>query len=318
MLTQAREEGGAPLGRVAILGLGLMGGSLARGVSSLGLAERITGWSPRSTERDAALTTGAVGFAAADWRNAVSDADLVVLAIPLAATVDLLPELAGATPASTTLTDVASLKAPLVRAAVAADVTSRWVGTHPMAGGETSGFWASRADLYEGARVWTVRAEGRAADGHPGQGEGHAEGGAGAAGAEEASGGVSDIHQRRVDRLWRGLGAEPTPIDAEEHDRLMGLVSHLPQLVSNVLASVLLEEGVDPRHLGPGGRDMTRLAAGNPLMWVDLLEHASEELVEALRGLGREATRAADLLEQQDLAGLELLMKRTRDWKRAT
>lgn len=295
MLTQGPEEAGAPLGRVAILGLGLMGGSLARGLSSLGLAERVTGWSPRSTERDAALTAGAVGFAAADWRNAVSDADLVVLAIPLAAVVDLLPELAGATPTSTTLTDVASLKEPLVRAAVAADVASRWVGAHPMAGGETSGFWASRADLYEGARVWTVRA-----------------------GAEEASGDVSDIHQRRVDRLWRGLGAEPTPIDAEEHDRLMGLVSHLPQLVSNVLASVLLEEGVDPRHLGPGGRDMTRLAAGNPLMWLDLLEHASEELVEALRSLGREATRAADLLEQQDLEGLELLMKRTRDWKGAT
>lgn len=295
MLRRGTEEAGAPLGRVAILGLGLMGGSLARGVSSLALAERITGWSPRSTERDAALTAGAVGFAAADWRNAVSDADLVVLAIPLAATVDLLPELAAATPASTTLTDVASLKAPLARAAVAADVTSRWVGAHPMAGGETSGFWASRADLYEGARVWTVRA-----------------------GAGEASGGPSDIHQRRVDGLWRGLGAEPTPIDAEEHDRLMGLVSHLPQLVSNVLASVLLEEGVDPRHLGPGGRDMTRLAAGNPLMWLDLLEHASEELVEALRSLGREAARAADLLEQRDLEGLELLMKRTRDWKGAT
>ncbi len=63
---------------------------------------------------------------------------------------------------------------------------------------------------------------------------------------------------------------------------------------------------------------MTRLAAGNPLMWLDLLEHASEELVEALRSLGREATRAAELLEQRDLEGLELLMKRTRDWKRAT
>lgn len=293
MLKQGSEGARAPLGRVAVLGLGLMGGSLARGISSLGLAERITGWSPRSTERDAALTAGAVGFAAADWRNAVSEADLVVLAIPLAAAVDLLPELAGATPDSTTLTDVASLKAPLARAASAADAASRWVGAHPMAGGETSGFWASRADLYQGARVWTVR-------------------------GEDGSEGPSDPHGQRVDRLWRGLGAEPMSIGAEEHDRLMGLVSHLPQVVSNVLASVLLEEGVDPEHLGPGGRDMTRLAAGNPLMWLDVLEHASEELVDALRSLGREAGRAADLLEQRDLEGLEILMKRTRDWKGAT
>lgn len=293
MLKQGGEEAGAPLGRVAILGLGLMGGSLARGISSLELAQRVTGWSPRSTERDAALTTGAVGFAAADWRNAVSDADLVVLAVPLAAAVDLMPELAAATPAATTLTDVASLKAPLARAARDADAGSRWVGSHPMAGGETSGFWASRADLYEGARIWTVR-------------------------VEEGPEGSSDLHRRRVDRLWRGLGAEPMAIGAEEHDRLMGLVSHLPQVVSNVLASVLLEAGVDPRHLGPGGRDMTRLAAGNPLMWLDVLEHASEELVEGLRSLGREAARAADLLEQRDMEGLERLMKRTRDWKGAT
>lgn len=274
-----------PLGRVTILGLGLIGGSIARGVSGLGLAERVTGWSPLSTERDAALTTGAVTLAAGEWRGAVDDADLVILAVPLAAACDFLADLAVAAPPKATLTDVVSLKAPLTRAAEAAGVADRWVGAHPMAGGESSGFWASRADLFQGARVWTV----------PGE-------------AEEA-------HRSRVDRLWRGLGAEPRPIAADEHDRLMGLVSHLPQLVSNVLAGVLQDAGVRAERLGPGGRDMTRLAASDPAMWLDLLEHGSEELVTALREVGRKADRVADLVEAGHLDALGRVMRSTRSWR---
>lgn len=262
-----------------------MGGSLARGVSALQLADRVTGWSPQSTERDAALTAGAVTFAAADWREAVGDADLVVLAVPLRAAVDLLAELSEASPPTATLSDVTSLKLPLMRAANEASVADRWVGAHPMAGGESSGFWASRADLYEGARVWTV----------PGA-------------AEEA-------HRDRVERLWRGLGAEPRSVGAEDHDRLMGLASHLPQLMSNILASVLRERGVGAEKLGPGGRDMTRLAAAEPTMWLDLLEHASPELIAGLRHVAQEADRMADLVEAGDLEALRRIMRTTRSWK---
>ncbi|MDX1495621.1 MAG: prephenate dehydrogenase/arogenate dehydrogenase family protein, partial [Longimicrobiales bacterium] len=145
-----------PLGRVAVLGLGLMGGSLARGVSMLGLARRVTGWSPRSTERDAALTAGAVTLAAADWSEAVSDADLVVLAVPLGPAVELVQEVRDAIPASATLTDVVSLKAPVEAAVRRSGLEDQWVGSHPMVGGEASGFWASRSDLYQGATVWVV------------------------------------------------------------------------------------------------------------------------------------------------------------------
>lgn len=280
---QSRSE--RPLGRVAILGLGLMGGSLARGISGLELAGRVTGWSPRSTERDAALTAGAVSLAAADWRDAVADADLVVLAVPLGAAADMLDELGEATSSTATLTDVVSLKAPLSRVAAAAGLADRWVGAHPMAGGESTGFWASRADLYQGARVWTV----------PGE--------------------AAEPHRTRVDRLWRGLGADPRPLGAEEHDGLMALVSHLPQLASNVLASVLRDAGVEAGQLGPGGRDMTRLAASDPAMWLDLLEHASPALLTALRDGARGLDQAADLLESGDLDALGRLMRSTRSWK---
>lgn len=274
-----------PLGRVAILGLGLMGGSLARGLSELGLARRVTGWSLRSTERDAALTAGAVTLAAADWREAVSDADLVILAVPLGPAVELLEELGDAAPPSATLTDVVSLKAPLEVAAGRAGVEDRWVGSHPMVGGEASGFWASRADLYEGATVWV------------------------------AGGEAFEEHLQRVDRLWRGLGAVPRRMDAGAHDRSMALASHLPQLASNALAAVLAEKGVSPSDLGPGGRDMTRLSVSRPEMWLDLLAESSPELVDGLRALGREAERVAGLVETRDLSGIAELMRATAAWK---
>jgi prephenate dehydrogenase len=197
---------------VAVLGLGVIGGSVARGLSDVGVAERVIGWSPESTERDAALTARAITFGAAEWPQAVEDADLVVLATPLAATLDIMASLPEAAP-DAAITDVAGLKLPVALAASEAGLSDRWVGSHPMAGSERSGFWASRADLFQGARVWLV-----------------------SEGAEKATYG-------RVRRLWTAVGAAPAEIEAWEHDRLMAVASHLPQLVANALADVMPRSG---------------------------------------------------------------------------
>lgn len=275
----------SPFGRVTILGLGLMGGSLARAASALSLSSRITGWSPKSTERDAALTTGAVHFAAAAWQDAVADADLVVLAVPLNATCQLVSELTDWMPANAVVTDVASLKRPVEDAAREAGLLHRWVGSHPMAGAESSGFWASRDALFQGARVWMT---GEAAD---------------------------NAHLQMVRRLWTGVGATPHDIGAREHDRLMAWVSHLPQVTANLLADALDRGGIDVSQLGPGGRDMTRLAASSPAMWRDLLAVSGKELAPALRDLGRSAIRLAQELEEGDAESGSSLMHRTRSWR---
>lgn len=280
----------APLGRVAVLGLGVMGGSLCRALTDTGLAERVTGWSPEATERDAAVTARAVDFAAAEWRAAVQDADLVVLAVPLDAATRMLPEVA-AVARGATLTDVASLKGPVADAAVRAGVESRWVGSHPMAGSEQRGFWASRSDLYQDARVWLCRA----AHGDPIP---------------------PDASAARVTAMWRGVGAEPAWLSAPEHDRLMAVASHLPQLVSNTLALVMEDAGLSPDQLGPGGLDVTRLAASSPEMWRDLLVHADPALVAGLRDLARTAERLATHVDDGDVEAIERLMRRTRAWRR--
>lgn len=264
-----------------------MGGSLARALTTLAGGPRVLGWSPAADEREAALGAGAVSEAPARWEDAVAGAELVVLAMPLRATCAMLAEVARATPEETTLSDVASLKAPLARAAERAGIAARWVGAHPMAGSERSGFAASRADLFRDARVWTAVHES----------------------AEPRLGGVH--------ALWHAIGARPARIGWDEHDRLMSVASHLPQLAANALAAVLADAGVTPDQLGPGGRDMTRLAASNPLIWRDLLSEARPELVEGLRALGAGAERVADLLEAGELEAVRDLMVKTRAWRRS-
>jgi prephenate dehydrogenase len=276
-----------PFERVAILGLGVMGGSLARALAGLDDPPHVLGWSPNASERDAALEAGAVAEAPAGWHEAVAAAELVVLAAPLRACCDLLAGVAAVTPAVTTLSDVASLKAPLARAAAEAGVSDRWVGCHPMAGSERSGFEASRRDLYHGARVWTV--------------------------ASPAASSRAD----RVHALWRSVGARPEAIDAGAHDTLMARASHLPQLASNALASVLARAGVAPEQLGPGGRDATRLAGSDAGLWRDLFEHAAPELAHGLYALAGAAERIARLLDEGDLDGLEELMRSTRAWRQS-
>lgn len=271
--------------RVAVLGLGLMGGSLARALRGLAIPPRVVGWSPDASEVRAAEEQGVVDRIAADALDAAADADLVVLATPLEPACRLMASLARAMEADALLTDVVSLKAPVRDAARIADLARRWVGSHPMCGGDRSGFGASRADLYQDARVWIV---GQDAD-------------------------PADV--ARVEAFWSALGARPARTEAEDHDALMALASHLPQLTANALARVLEAGGVAPDDLGPGGRDMTRLAGSSPGVWRDLLAHAPPSLPDAMRETAARLAALAALVDRGDLDALEAWMSTTRTWR---
>lgn len=277
-----------PFGRIAIVGLGLVGGSLARALSALDDPPYVVGWSPDPHERGAATDAGAVSEAPEDRSAALSDAELVVLAAPPEPSRVLLPIVAREAPPTATISDVVSLKGPMAAAARASGLADRWVGCHPMAGGEASGFGASRADLFIGVRVWTV-AERTAEERVPG-----------------------------VHRLWEAIGARPETTDAETHDRLMALASHLPQLVSSALANVMEGAGVERDELGPGGRDMTRLAGSSVNMWRDLLACAPSELSGGLRALAEASERLADRLDAGDVDAIVEEMERGALWSEAT
>ena len=212
--------------------------------------------------------------------------ELVVYCTPLQATLTLMAEHREFLDEATLLTDVASLKVPVLRKARESGLEKRLVGSHPMAGSEREGFAASRGGLYEGARVWIV-------------------------GGEAPADGVA-----RISDFWSSLGAFPKVLPGEEHDVLMAWISHLPQLTSNALAEALRDSGYERGMLGPGGRDMTRLAGSNPEMWTDLFTSAPSAVTEALEAVEGTLSRLRAHLVAGDWDRIAEAMDATRVWSR--
>jgi prephenate dehydrogenase len=277
-----------PFASVAIIGLGLMGGSLARALRRAPNPPRIVGFSPDPAEVDEALRSGVLDAAVDDAESAAAAGELVVYAAPLSAILDLQTRHHSVWLPGAVASDLSSLKVPVASQARALGIEARWVGAHPMVGGERSGFAASRDALFREAAVWL------------------------------SSAGAPAAVCARVERFWAALGARPAWIDASAHDARMVHASHLPQVVANLLARHLENHGVARAELGPGGRDMTRLAASSPRVWRDLLEHSAPDLAIALRELGAELEALVELLDARDVGPVAELMRRTRSWASAS
>jgi prephenate dehydrogenase len=258
---------------MTVVGVGLIGGSLALDVKRLGLAERVVGVSRSPESRRVMLERGLVDRVAEDLTTGVADADLVVLAPPVRAVVDLLPEVARCAPPDAVVTDVGSVKSPIVLAGDAAFPDGRFVGGHPIAGSERSGPGAARAGLFEG-HTWIATPTGCTR---------------------------ADV-EARVTGLWAAVGAVCLRQAADWHDEVFATVSHLPHLVAYALmdAVVTLERGGERVKFAAGGlRDYTRIAGSDPVMWRDIFLMNREPVLRAVA-----AYRAAlDRLESGIRAG---------------
>ncbi len=259
--------------RVAIVGLGLMGGSLG-----LALAERagacVVGYDPDPSAVAAASARGCVSEAFATVSEACADADLVVVCVPVAALPATVAEVLAAAPERATVTDIGSTKANVV-GAVAADQRHRFVGGHPVCGSEARGAASARPELFEGATYFLTPVH----DTDPAR--------------------YAALHQ-----LVAQIGARPVAIDPGAHDRLVGLTSHLPHVMANVLATQAGSatiDGHDPlAAVGGSFRDMTRVAGANPRIWVDIFLDNREALADALREHRRRLDEVLGALERAD------------------
>lgn len=293
---------------VAVLGLGLIGGSIARDLTRRGKV--VLGWDADAATLRAATASGAVhplrpsanGFEGRNGDNGrdgraqldgleglegLDAAGLVIIATPIGAALELLPVAARLAPRAV-ITDVGSTKRSIVAAAGAAGVADRFIGSHPFAGSERSGWSASKPGLFSGARVFLCPATGA---------------------AREALDSVQE--------LWCTLGAQPEVIDPAEHDRRMAWASHAPQALSSALALALGSAGVPHAALGQGGRDMVRLAAGSSRLWSEVLLDNKEEVVAALRAAAGTTRSLAAAIEAGDAPGLERLLREGRTWSAA-
>lgn len=262
--------------RTAILGVGLIGGSIGLAAKAR-LGSEVVGWGPRRATLERALELGAVDSAADSIGAACADADLVFCAGPVAA----LPELAGAALEASgpeaVVTDAGSTKRGIV-AALGED--ERFVGGHPLAGAETAGVANARADLFEGARWYLT--------------------------PTERTGGIL---YDRLQRAIAGLGARPQAIDAAAHDRLMATVSHLPHVLANILATQaaaeLTHDSERMPEVGPSFRDATRVAGSNPSIWGDIFAANRDAVVGAIDDAIARLREARELIGSGEAGAVE-------------
>ncbi len=273
---------------LAVIGLGAIGGSLAWQARLAGVA-RVMGYSPEPAEGIQALKAGAVTDLADTAPRAVRGAELVVLAVPPRATIDLITTLASQLEPGAILTDVCSVKAPVVEGAVTAGLGDRFAGGHPLAGTHESGFTSARPDRLRGCVVYICET---------GTAEGHRA-------AQSVSG------------FWEHtLEASPVRIDAEAHDRQLAWTSHLPQAVAYALARTLAAQGLGGVSFGAGAKDTTRIAASSPDLWLDIFLYNRRAVSLALERTEASLAELRRAMESSDLPALQSYLRTAQAFRR--
>lgn len=273
---------------LAVIGLGAIGGSLAWQARLAGIAS-VTGYSPDLQDRVQALKSAAVHDIADSVERAVQGADLVVLAAPPAAILSLLGQIGPHLAPEAIVTDVASIKLPVIERARQAGLADRFAGGHPFAGTHISGWSGARPDRLSGAIVYVC-----------------------------ATGPEGERAAREVMNFWEVvLGAHPVRIDAAVHDSQLAWTSHLPQAVASALARTLATEpSLRGVSLGTGARDTTRLAASPAEMWVDIFLLNRGPVCRALARAEGDLARLRELIEQGDRPGLTSYLEEAAQYRR--
>jgi prephenate dehydrogenase len=272
---------------LAVIGLGAIGGSLAWQSRLAGVA-RVIGFSPNRAEGVQALKVSAITELADTPASAVEGAELVVLATPPQPTLDLIAPVASALDPGAFLTDVCSIKAPVIQRALAAGIGDRFAGSHPLAGTHETGFASALPERFRGCVVYICET---------GAPQGHV-----------AAGLVASFWEETLE-------ASPVHIGAEAHDRQLAWTSHLPQAVAFALAKVLADQQLGGVSFGSGARDTLRLAASNPDMWADILRYNRESLEQALSRTEDGLAELRRLIAGGDTAGLHDYLETARQFR---
>ncbi|MBT6892925.1 MAG: prephenate dehydrogenase/arogenate dehydrogenase family protein [Gammaproteobacteria bacterium] len=241
--------------RVSVIGLGLIGGSIAAGIKQQGLASSVCAWDPNAASLALGHDLGIIDSIAADINEATAQSDLIVLAVPVQSMEQVLRDIDLK---DQVITDVGSVKGIAVEAArrVFGELPENFIPGHPIAGSEKQGVVAADPNLFRQHKVILT----------PG----------------EAS---NPAAIARVEKLWNGLGAEVVRMSVSHHDDVVAQTSHLPHLLAYALVDTLSAGGdsLEVFEYAAGGfRDFSRIAASDPTMWSDIFEANKEPLVQVL------------------------------------
>jgi prephenate dehydrogenase len=273
--------------RIAIIGLGLMGGSLGLALKKRHVPCVVTASSRSPKNRHLAVARGAVDHVFERPLDAARDATVVVICTPVLAIPAMAEAVASAVRPGAVITDVGSTKAWLMaelpKRLVGADAV--FVGSHPICGGEQTGMDAAREDLYEGAMVAITA-------------------------PKTPTNAAAEV--QRISSLWKSVGANFQLLEASEHDRIVARTSHLPHLAASLLSTTVgrsvTEKLAD--FCGSGFRDTTRVAAGDAEIWHDILKTNRESVREELVAYRAQLEQMIGLLDHRDFDGIRQLLEK--------
>ncbi len=261
--------------KVAFIGLGLIGSSLARVLRAEGLARQIVASTRSQSTLDQALTLGVIDIGFSNPIDAVIDADLIVLAMPVGATETVLRTIANHIKPNVILTDVGSTKGNVLQAAInvfGANLPSGFVPAHPIAGAEKSGVMAGKVDLFSHHKVIVTPLDSTSAEA-----------------------------LAKVTHMWKAAGADVLQMTVADHDEILAHTSHLPHLLAFNLVEQLASrsDNLDIFRFAAGGfRDFTRIAASDPQMWHDIFLANKKSILVAIEGFTQQLQQVKMLIEK--------------------
>ena len=279
--------------RVAIIGLGLLGGSIGLAVQESLPSVTTTGWDRDPATRARAAERGLVGTVCETGAEAVAKADLIIFCVPVGAIGEVAAELADAIPASAVISDVGSSKQSVAEALAKALPDNTVIPAHPVAGTERSGPEAGFASLFQGR--WCIITPPEGAD------------------ADRVS---------ALSAFWEALGAKVELMDAPHHDLVLAVTSHLPHLIAYTIVGTASDlEGVTQseviKYSAGGFRDFTRIAASDPTMWRDVFLTNKDAVLEMLQRFSEDLTALQRAIRWGDGDALFDLFTRTRAIRRS-
>ena len=278
------------LNKVTIIGVGLIGGSLAKAIKANKLANIVCGYGRDQSRLEKAKKGNIIDELSTDMAEAIKDADIVVIATPVGTFKQILKEIEPFISDQVIITDVGSTKTNIIKIVneVLAKKSKYFVPAHPIAGKEKSGFEVSVPDLFEDKKVIITPLENNAPES------------------------TQIIHD-----MWSGVGADVDFMSPVSHDELLGMTSHLPHMLAFSLVNYLVSQNPTASiYAGGGFKDFSRIASGDAVMWRDICLQNKDQITDHINGYQATLSELKDAINSDNSEKLELLFrtaKNTRD-----
>ena len=278
------------INKITIIGIGLIGGSLARALKEKNLAKTVFGYGRDLSRLEEAKKSNIIDDYSTQIEKAVNHADIIVIATPVGTFRNIFSKVKPLISDDVIISDVGSTKTNIVDIAkeILGDKSQCFVPAHPIAGKEKSGFEASDGNLYNGKKVIITPIEDNSSE-----------------------------SIQVIESMWKNVGAEVDFMSPQSHDDLLGMTSHLPHMLAFSLVNYLVDQNPSASiYAGGGFKDFSRIASGDAVMWRDICLQNKDKIITHLRGYQSTVEELIDAIDQEESDKLELLFataKKTRD-----